>query len=280
MDQNNDVVADLKENKFICMKKNEIGKGSSCTIYKIPGENIAVKKLNKITRHALRSLKNEKMLLQLLDHHNIVGYRGFEDNRLFLDLAENDLQKIFIEHDDKYHFSTVDRIDFLKQIASALNYLHYMKVVHRDIKPANVFIKKSSDKYLCLIGDFGMSFFVSDDLNAAKLLNINGTSPCAGTARYIAPEVLKDIWDMKDLSIDIFSFGLTAWSIFEEVVPYAKIKNIRQLQNKFSQEPQEPLVEFDKTPEKARNIISNCVQFHANRRTNSKILSHDLNNLL
>ena len=70
----------------------------------------------------------------------------------------------------------------------------------------------------------------------------NKVSDYFGTASFglpqmqatLAPEVFKAKWDMKDLSIDVFSFAVTIWAIFEEVKPYCEIKTRRELLKRLS----------------------------------------------
>ena len=64
---------------------------------------------------------------------------------------------------------------YIRQAASALEYLASQGVVHGDIKPSNLFL--SSSMQIC-IGDFGLSLLA-------------GTcAGVSGTPNYIAPELL------------------------------------------------------------------------------------------
>ena len=57
----------------------------------------------------------------------------------------------------------------MKNILSAVNYIHDNQIVHRDLKPENILLQ-NEDITTCKIADFGLSFKFSKDGNFHKLL--------------------------------------------------------------------------------------------------------------
>ncbi len=72
-------------------------------------------------------------------------------------------------------------VDFVAQIAAALQYAHNHHVIHRDVKPENILL--DVDNRL-LLSDFGLSLLTPSSEQLS-------TQDPAGTARYMAPEQLR-----------------------------------------------------------------------------------------
>jgi serine/threonine protein kinase len=72
-------------------------------------------------------------------------------------------------------------VDFVAQIAAALQYAHNHHVIHRDVKPENILL--NADNRL-LLSDFGLSLLTPSSRQLS-------TQDPAGTARYMAPEQLR-----------------------------------------------------------------------------------------
>ena len=118
-------------------------------------------------------------------------------------------------------------------IARGLNFLHEkMGIIHFDIKPENVFLDKiyylndNNNNYFTLptlkISDFGSSLF--------NKLNTNYLEKISYTLRYAAPERLNDndcINNWK--SCDVFSFGMTMYSILLGQYPFNDKNNDQEI---------------------------------------------------
>ena len=75
----------------------------------------------------------------------------------------------------------------MKQIVSALLYIHSKNIVHRDLKPENLILTSEGSSQLKLI-DFGVSASVGTEKRLTETV---------GTLIYMAPEVLKHSYDEK-----------------------------------------------------------------------------------
>eukprot|EP00358_Blepharisma_japonicum_P002185 CAMPEP_0202955304 /NCGR_PEP_ID=MMETSP1395-20130829/51696_1 /ASSEMBLY_ACC=CAM_ASM_000871 /TAXON_ID=5961 /ORGANISM="Blepharisma japonicum, Strain Stock R1072" /LENGTH=484 /DNA_ID=CAMNT_0049671735 /DNA_START=196 /DNA_END=1650 /DNA_ORIENTATION=+ len=182
----------------------------------------------------LESMKRELEILKLADHPNIVKlYEIYEDTKYIHLVMEycsgGDLCDYLIQ---KEVLTEKEVSALMKQIFSAVNHLHSLKICHRDIKPENFLLANSIGEPEVKLTDFGMSVKFGDDKMKSMV----------GTPYFVAPEVLKgrygkecDIWsagvlmyfmlsgkhpfkgvDLKDLFLRIvkgeFSFPEKPWS--------------------------------------------------------------------
>ena len=96
-------------------------------------------------------------------------------------------------------------INWFKQLASGVSFIHEMDIIHSNLNPVNVLL--TSDKKL-KIGDFG----IAKGLDRTSGL----ASTRAGTTIYMAPEILGG--DKYDMMADMWSLGI----IFFEIITYKK----------------------------------------------------------
>lgn len=73
------------------------------------------------------------------------------------------------------------RLDIMRQLASALDYLHSQKILHRDLKPANVLVKSSDRGPIIKLADFG----IAKEFTSTSRSHTDGV----GTLFFMAPEV-------------------------------------------------------------------------------------------
>lgn len=102
-----------------------------------------------------------------------------------------------------------NRVNYLKQLCEAVEYLHGQKYLHRDLCPRNVMVTKEGEVKLI---DFGLTIPYTPDYCRPG----NRT----GTADYLAPEIIKR--QSTDHRVDIFALGVTAYEIFTNLLPWER----------------------------------------------------------
>ncbi|XP_070696412.1 serine/threonine-protein kinase 35 [Pempheris klunzingeri] len=123
---------------------------------------------------------------------------------------------------------------FMRQLTSAVAFLHKNNIVHRDLKPDNILISQKSGSPVLKVADFGLSKVCaglnsknSEDIPAAgaggkgsnqnnNIVNINKfwLSSACGSDFYMAPEVWEGHYTAK---ADIFALGIIIWAMIERI---------------------------------------------------------------
>jgi len=189
-----------------------LGFGVSGIVRKITNketkEEFAVKRLN------LTAVDSDKARLQLmeeievmceLDHPNAIRLEEIYESDSIIYLVQELCHggELFdgLDIQEDYHYSEDDARELVKQILSAVSYLHSQGVVHRDLKLENfLFTTKDSKSTLKMI-DFGLSkHFKYDDIHCDKV----------GTPYTVAPEVIKGKYDEK---CDVWGIGVIAYML-------------------------------------------------------------------
>ncbi|XP_026410120.1 cysteine-rich receptor-like protein kinase 10 [Papaver somniferum] len=187
---------------------NKLGEGGFGVVYKgrlQNGQEIAVKRLSVNSGQGLQEFKNEVVLLNKLQHRNLVRLLGFcfqghEQILIYEHVSNGSLDKYLFVTERKVLLDWEKRYKIIGGIARGLLYLHEdfrLRIIHRDLKAGNILLAEEME---AKIADFGM----------AKLFEIDqtqgNTSRIAGTYGYMAPEyVLHGLFSVKS---DVYSFGV------------------------------------------------------------------------
>jgi serine/threonine protein kinase len=120
-----------------------------------------------------------------------------------------------------------NRINFLCQIASGLEYLHGQKYLHRDICPRNVMV---TNEGTVKIIDFGLT------VPYAPAFCKPGNR--TGTPNYLAPELIKRT--TTDHRVDLFALGVTAYETFTNNMPWEKSESLITLMSHMNSPGKDP----------------------------------------
>jgi len=176
----------------------------------------AIKSVSKTQPDVEKIVLNEIcMLRSVKGHPNILQIQNvYEDDRFYhivTDLCRGETlsQRIYAKKDRIMgKFTEAQTIRIISSLLQTISYCHDIGVVHRDIKPENImFLTKEEDLPIKLI-DFGL----------ARQIPIAGYMKSrAGTAKYIAPEVLQQKYTE---TCDIWSIGIITYLLLSGTVPF------------------------------------------------------------
>ncbi|XP_052289562.1 G-type lectin S-receptor-like serine/threonine-protein kinase At4g27290 isoform X3 [Citrus sinensis] len=187
---------------------NKLGEGGFGPVYKgtlVDGQEIAVKRLSKISEQGLKELKNEVILFSKLQHINLVKLLGCciqgEEKLLIYEFVPNKSLDSFIF--DQERCKILDwskRFHIICGTARGLLYLHQdsrLRIIHRDLKASNVLLDQDMNPK---ISDFGLARAFGGDETEGN------TNRVIGTYGYMAPEYASD--GQFSVKSDVFSFGI------------------------------------------------------------------------
>uniref|UniRef100_A0A674ME62 Si:ch211-63o20.7 n=1 Tax=Takifugu rubripes TaxID=31033 RepID=A0A674ME62_TAKRU len=101
----------------------------------------------------------------------------------------------------------------VRQLCSAVAFLHSLGITHRDLKPDNVLVCVTSKGPVVKVADFGLSK-MSPGVSEGELTRQHFSSTC-GSDFYMAPEVWGGL--TYTAQADIFSLGAMFWAVLERI---------------------------------------------------------------
>lgn len=162
---------------------------------------VAIKILHsQLVQHEQEEFLQEARLIASLDHPSIVHVLdcGIEHNTPFLIMNYAPHGTLRQRHPKGTQIPLVHVLFYLRQVASALQYAHELKVIHRDIKPENMLVGSHGE---ILLSDFGIALISSSSSSQS-------TKAAAGTVAYMAPE---QIIGKPRLASDQYALGVVIY---------------------------------------------------------------------
>ena len=182
--------------KYKILKK--LGSGGFGTVYLAEDTFLktvrALKIPHRLGNQSKDLLEESVVQTKLLDHPNIVKLLTvdiIEKNIIMVMeyIKGTDLETVL---DKKKKLSIQSSLRYFKQILSALDFAHKLKIIHRDIRPSNILIDGNDN---IKITDFGTSIFLDERQYATTKI---------GSPPYMAPEQFEG---KAVLASDIYSVG-------------------------------------------------------------------------
>ncbi|KAL8466867.1 hypothetical protein ACS0TY_035799 [Phlomoides rotata] len=187
-------------------KIDKLGQGTYSNVYKArdkeTGKIVALKKVRFDTSEpeSVKFMAREIMILQKLDHPNILKLSGLATSRmqysiyLVFDCMHSDLSRILSRPNESL---TEPQIKcYMQQLLSGLQHCHDRGILHRDIKGSNLLIDRNG---MLMIADFGLASFFRPERRRPLTSRVV-------TLWYRAPELLLGSTDY-GVGIDLWSVG-------------------------------------------------------------------------
>ncbi|KAG6387291.1 hypothetical protein SASPL_152478 [Salvia splendens] len=199
---------------------SKLGEGGFGPVYRgvlEDGQEIAVKRLSKMSSQGVNELRNEVMLIAKLQHRNLVRTLGFcaqeEEYMLIYEYMPNhSLDLTLFDKEKSMLLDWQKRFDIINGIAKGLLYLHQdsrLRIIHRDLKASNILLDAD---IIPKISDFGLARSFGGNQTEAQTRRVIGT--------YFGVLVLELVsghrnrgFLLKDHNLNLLGH---AWSLYKE----------------------------------------------------------------
>ncbi|XP_042191290.1 MAP kinase-interacting serine/threonine-protein kinase 1 isoform X4 [Callorhinchus milii] len=147
----------------------------------------------------------------------------FEDEAQFYLVFEKMRGGSILTHIQRQkHFNEKEASIVVKDIASALDFLHTKGIAHRDLKPENILCEFAEQISPVKICDFDLGSGVKLSSACTPITTPELTTPC-GSAEYMAPEVVEIFTEeasFYDKRCDLWSLGVILYIMLSGYPPF------------------------------------------------------------
>ena len=193
--------------------------GATCDTFRVKlyGKLHFLKRLKAEYANDIRyreSLRKEFEMGYRLEHPNLVRYISLDENSILMEYVDGETLTQRLANNPDYFSNQRHKDKFVRQLLSALQYLHSHQVLHLDLKPDNILLTHIDDDVKLI--DLG---FCRTD----AFVDTQGY-----TSGFAAPEQLSG--GAVDVRTDIYAFGkilehLPNHSLYNKVIARCTAKN-------------------------------------------------------
>ncbi len=209
-----------------CTLQKLVGQGGMGAVFLAqqsrPRRQVAVKVLLPITQlnanqlaAFLERFRRETDAAASLEHPNIMPVHeyGEQDGVAYLVMPYVSGGTLRDEMERVGPLSFQKTVDYLEQLASALDFAHERGVIHRDIKPANIMV---TNEGRLILSDFGLVKIIA--AGQMPQVRLTGAGAPVGTPDYMAPEQV--IGEEIDTRADLYSLGVILFHMLTGTTPF------------------------------------------------------------
>ncbi|XP_068949750.1 MAP kinase-interacting serine/threonine-protein kinase 1 isoform X2 [Petaurus breviceps papuanus] len=259
------------------------------------GKEYAVKIIEKQAGHSRsRVFREVETLYQCQGNKNILELIEFfeDDARFYLVFEKLQGGSILTHIQKRKHFNEREASRVVRDVSTALDFLHTKGIAHRDLKPENILCESPSEVSPVKICDFDLGSGVKLNSSCTPITTPELTTPC-GSAEYMAPEVVEVFTEeatFYDKRCDLWSLGVVLYIMLSGYPPFVghcgtdcgwdRGEVCRVCQDRLFQSIQEGKYEFPEkdwahiSPE-AKDLISRLLVRDAKQRLSAaQVLQH------
>jgi eukaryotic-like serine/threonine-protein kinase len=262
-----------------------LGQGAYAETYKArdtaSGEIVVLKSPNPnlfADPAIFQRFRRERDIADKLSHPNVVGGRDHSENRtepyLVLEYVDGTNLRTRMAQlkgeDSSAPISVPIALEWGRQLASVLEYLHTQGIVHRDLKPENILVTDGDQLKLI---DFGTAL-----LEGAKRLTWKHLTDGLGTPDYMSPEQIQGA--RGDERSDIYAWGVMMYELLTGAVPFDGDNWMAVMAGHLTKTPPRIRARNPAVPPALEAVVLEAMRRYPEHRYQSSVaLAHDIGHL-
>jgi len=206
------------EAKYKITSSKPIGEGAFGQVFlgieRKTGEKVAIKKIWKEFTNRQDCQREMSALLHIKEHgghpHICSLHENFDEAQhyaLVLDLINGG--ELFDRLVENGAYSELDASRLMREVVSAMNFMHGIGLVHGDLKPENLMLSQTHESPIIKVVDFGCSELVDQPYSTPT--NKKTTTPernSKGTVAYYSPEFGLKSQQAPTKALDMWALGI------------------------------------------------------------------------
>ena len=225
---------------------------------------------------------NEVSILRNIEHKNIVKLEDLKKTKkhyyIIMEYCnggslKSNLEKYMNKYNNPFPEKVVQHI--MRQIVSAINYLHGLKIVHRDLKLDNILVKYSCEEDKKSLNLLNAEIKLVDFGFATHISNVSLLKSAIGSPLNMDPRILKKFSSHAkcpqsyDEKADIWSLGTLCYQML--MGEYAFVGNsVQEISSKIEEGTFKVPINLAK---ETISFLINMLQYDAEKRSNASELS-------
>lgn len=212
--------------RFLPSTIEYLGSGAYADVFKAQeiesGHWRALKALNPKDAPTKKLIEKEIKLTKMISHENVVKlFDVLTPDRspmvvMILEYARGG--ELYSKVEDHGALGDRECAHYMRDVLTALSFLHSMNVCHRDVKPENIllffdkdYVTGRSDYPTAKLADLGLSRSYETDA---------GMSTYCGSVEYCAPELISDNRTKYGPEVDVWALGVVAFTCLTSFLPF------------------------------------------------------------
>eukprot|EP00928_Gymnodinium_smaydae_P012792 TRINITY_DN14667_c0_g1_i1.p1 TRINITY_DN14667_c0_g1~~TRINITY_DN14667_c0_g1_i1.p1 ORF type:complete len:522 (+),score=132.48 TRINITY_DN14667_c0_g1_i1:229-1566(+) len=247
-----------------------MGEGSFGTVFKATcKQSKTLRAVKAIERKNVKNparFEREIEIAKKLDHPNVVRlFETFRDARkiyLVMEICSGGELFDRIVDEAPNGFDEAKAASYVRQMLSAISYLHTQRFCHRDVKPENFLFQSRAPEASLKIIDFGLACQFEPGVPMRTK---------AGTAYYVSPDVLRGEYDEK---CDVWSIGVITYILLCGSPPFSGENDAEILRKVRVGKFEFRSPEWDTVSPGAKNLITQMMTVDPALRPTAEALLH------